>query len=107
MLPEVQSLPDKEENVSKQPLYPHVPKGDEKPKLPQLGGELRDGNILIASNPEIRPSIVGEREGYIVLELNPKKGEYVTHWMSVEDGATFWGHYFMNFEDAANDYLKR
>lgn len=45
-------------------------------------------------------------EGWIVLCLVPKNGNYVTWWMNPE-GQTFHGHYYLGLEGALEDFKAR
>ena len=45
-------------------------------------------------------------EGFIILCVIPKKGEFVTWWQA-PNGSTESGHYLTNLKDAMEDFGKR
>ena len=70
--------------------------------LPMPGDNLDNGALLIAIKQK-------ERRYYVLgLQYKAAEPEYVTWAFDPEcDGATFWGHYFKDFNLAAKDFAER
>lgn len=46
-------------------------------------------------------------DGFIVLAVIPKRGEFVTWWMSSREDVMVTGHYLLTLKDAWEDFNER
>ena len=69
--------------------------------------DLRPGQRLINHAIIVAVRKVTEREG-VVLAIRPGVNDpYVTWRIDLESGECFWGHYFINYDKASGDFIRR